>query len=218
MFFVNKPPFFLIFSIFAYLIVPVNSIAGSGKPIARIKESVICCPSEEFILDGWASIDLDGEVIKWMWDIDGDDQIDTVLKTGEIIVVAPSKPSLYAVGLKVVDNEKNESDMYTATVRVMDGAPTVFLGNDTTVKVGTRVSFDPKVHFNCGKAKIYEWDFGNDGTVEYKSSENAKTSRQYLKAGKYQARFRVENDQGAESGGIQTIYVITDVPGRTSAE
>lgn len=186
--------------------------AGSGVPIARIKQSVICCPLEEIVLDGWASVDIDGEVEEWYWDLDGDNDVDTVTTTGEVRFVAPLESKLFSVALLVKDNDGNVSEPYSVSVHVMDSPPKVTLCPDTTVKVGVRVSFDPKVTSYCSSIELYEWDFDDDGSIEYKSRENGVTSRVYHKAGAYRARFKITDSLNREAGGIRTITVTASQP------
>jgi hypothetical protein len=179
-----------------------------GRPIARIKESVICCPREDVYLDGWASIDVRGEVVEWLWDFTEDGVADTMSTTGEMIVPAPVKSSSYSVILTVRDNEGNLSAPDTATVHVMNTAPRVSMRSDTTVKVRIRVRFHPEVSWVCSEPSRYEWDFGNDGTAEYHSPSNGNTSKVYYTPGRYLARFRVVDGLGNEGGALTTIRVV----------
>lgn len=180
----------------------------NGQPIARIKESIICCPKEEVYLDGWASIDVGGDVSKWRWDLNADGTPDTTVETGELIIAAPRKSSSYAVILTVVDNEGNISAPDTAMVHVMDIAPTVTMRSDTTVKVGVRVNFQPVVRWVCSEPTHFEWDFDNDGTTEYRSRSNGNTSKVYYTPGRYRARFSVVDAYGREGGILTTVHVV----------
>lgn len=182
--------------------------ATDGRPIARIKESIICCPREDVNLDGWASIDVGGEVVEWLWDFTEDGTPDTVSTTGEMIVPAPATSSSYSVILTVRDNDGNLSRPDTATVHVMSTAPRVSMRADTTVKVGVRVRFHPQVTWVCGEPSQYEWDFDNDGTAEYRSPTNGNTSKVYYTPGRYLAKLRVIDSYGNESGALTTIRVV----------
>ncbi|MBD3317760.1 MAG: hypothetical protein GF344_18390, partial [Chitinivibrionales bacterium] len=115
---------------------PVDSgtVAEGGVPVAKIGESVICCPKDDVRFDGWASIDVGGEVDAWLWDLDGDGEIDTTCAGGELRTIAPEKPGSYNVFLYVRDNEKNLSAPDTSTLHVLSGPPRVEMGSDTTVK------------------------------------------------------------------------------------
>lgn len=189
-----------------------------GAPIAQIKESIICCPTEEFVLDGWASIDLDGEIRYWLWDLNGDGRMDTTSTTGELRTNAPDKPTLYSVSLQVKDNDDKLSAPATVTVHVQRSAPAIYLGADTTIKVGVRVFFEPRIEYNCGAPEHFEWDFESDGKTDFRSTENGNTSMVYYKAGRHVARFRLFDTLGRETGGMRTINVIADVPASGSGK
>lgn len=186
---------------------PADAPETDGIPIAKIKESVICCPLDKVYIDGWASIDVGGEIKRWYWDLDGDGETDTTSEAGELAITAPREPKSYLVILTVKDNDGNRSAPDSATMHVMKSPPRVKLGPDTTVKIGVRVFFSPEVRSNCSTPERYEWDFNNDGDPEYRSSHDGNTSRVYYKPGKYYARFKVTDSLGKRTGGIRTIIV-----------
>jgi hypothetical protein len=188
---------------------PTDSVrAGSGRPIARIKDNVICCPREDVHLDGWASIDVGGEVVEWQWDFNEDGRTDTVSTTGEMVIRAPRRSQTYSVILHVKDNEGNLSEPDTVTVYVMDIGPTVSMRSDTTIKVGVRVAFRPVVHWVCGQPVRYEWDFNDDGKPEYHSGTDGNTTREYYTPGRYVARFRVVDTYNREAGATTVVTVL----------
>jgi PKD repeat protein len=185
-----------------------TALPTDGRPIARIKTSIICCPREQVVLDGWASIDVGGEVVEWLWDYTEDGRPDTSANTGEMILTAPRTARTYFVALTVRDNEGNLSEPDTVTVHIMDPPPSVGIRADTTVKVGTRVKFSPTVQWVCAEPVRYEWDFDNDGKPEYHSSRNGNTSRVYDTPGIYRARFRVVDKFGKEAGALTEVTVV----------
>jgi PKD repeat protein len=182
-----------------------DSLRSDGIPIARIGESIICCPLDTIELDGWASIDIGGEVQVWYWSIGAEREHSAL--SGEARIIAPEKPGTYQVILKVADNQGNISPPDTGTLHVMHAPPKVTLRSDTTVKIGVRIDFSPEVVSHCSKVVSFEWDFNNDGTFEYRSGWHGRTSRTYNRPGRYRARFRVVDDLGREAGGIRTITI-----------
>lgn len=184
-----------------------TAAAGDGMPLARVSESVICCPKDPVSLDGWASIDVGGEVDTWLWDLNGDGEVDTTSQAGELRIFAPRKPGSYSVVLRVRDNEGNVSSPDTAALHVMDSPPAVALGPDTTVKVGVRVPFVPRITCHCGKPVNYEWDLDDDGVYEYRSRRHGRTSRVYYRPGRFRVRFRVTDELGRQAGAIRRITV-----------
>jgi hypothetical protein len=184
-----------------------SDTSTGGVPVARVTESVICCPGDPVRLDGWASIDVGGEVDAWLWDVTGDGEVDTTCPGGELRMAAPSRPGTHGMYLRVRDNEGNVSGPDTAVLHVMDSPPVVELGPDTTVKIGVRVSLVPRITAHCGTPVLYEWDLDDDGTYEYHSRRHGRTSRVYFRPGTFRVRFRVTDDLDRRGGGIRTIVV-----------
>lgn len=176
-------------------------------PIARIRESIVCCPLDSIVLDGWASIVAKGEIARWIWDLNGDGVDDTSCTSGSLGLRAPGEPRSSMVVLKVKDSFGNVSNPDTSTLHVMNSPPRASVGADTSVRVGVRVMFEPSVVSHCSKPVRFEWDFNDDGKPEFRSIENGNTSRAYFKPGKYYARFKVFDDLGRETGGLRIITV-----------
>jgi PKD repeat protein len=141
------------------------------------------------------------------WDLNGDGEVDTTSQAGELRIFAPRKPGSYSVVLRVRDNEGNVSSPDTAALHVMDSPPAVALGPDTTVKVGVRVPFVPRITCHCGKPVNYEWDLDDDGVYEYRSRRHGRTSRVYYRPGRFRVRFRVTDELGRQAGAIRRITV-----------
>jgi hypothetical protein len=193
---------------------PPNSVSDSSAllPIAKIAESIICCPLDTVLIDGWASIDIGGEIVEWQWDLDGDHVYDTSVTSGELEMIAPKRPGSIKICLRVKDNEGVVSLPDSATLHVMNSPPRVILHEDTTVKIGIRIFFEPVVQCNCSEPIKYEWDFNDDGSAEYQSRSNGNTSRIYYQPGKYYARFTVTDSYGKKTGAIRTIRVSRELP------
>lgn len=204
-----KSPILLCIACFCMVVVGQSS---SKPPTAKFKGSIVCCPLDSVVLDGWASLDVDGHLTQWIWDLNADGQPDSITSCGEIVIRAPLHPKLYLVILRVRDNQGNLSEPDTGIVHVMDSKPTVNVGADDTIKVGTRIFFRPSVVSHCSQMRKFEWDFDGDETFEYQSSEHGNTSRVYHRPGKYRAKFRVTDEFGRQAGGIRTIIVKNDLP------
>ena len=180
----------------------------SGEfPIAHIKESIICCPGDSVTFDGWASIVAHGEIVKWLWDLNGDGKIDTICSSGELRFKASNKYHSSRVILRVRDNHGNESGPDTSAFHIMDSPPIAQVGGDTTIKVGVRISFSPVIISNCSKIARYEWYFNDEAKPSFKSELNGNTSRIYYKSGRYYARFHTIDEMGREAGGLKIITV-----------
>lgn len=180
---------------------------ANNPPLARIQESIICCPNADITFNGWASIDVDGEVARWMWDLDGDGKTDTSCTGGELRLQAPATPQTQLVILRVRDNRQALSLPDSATLHVMESVPEVSLSADTSVAVGVRIFFNAKVNLFCGEPVLYEWDLDDDGTYEFRSRDKAATSKAFYRPGVHRTRFRVSDSNGAQGGGIRVVKV-----------
>lgn len=194
-----------------FLLVGVSQASETqdmGLPQAKIRQSILCCPGDSVVLDGWASVDPGGEIKEWLWDIGGDGKVDIASELGEASIIAPEEPYSYVVVLRVRDNQGNLSEPDSSVLSVMNSTPKVRISADTTVMMGARVTFEPQVRTTCGSVDKYEWDFDNDGNWEYRSRANPVTSRVYYRQGRYLARFRVTDSNGREAGAIVAITVV----------
>lgn len=189
--------------------------ATGGMPIARIKESLVCCPQESITVDGWASVDPGGEVVQWQWDVGGDGRADRLTDKGDIQLLSPREARTYRVILRVLDNAGNLSAPETASVCVMNAPPRVSMPADTVIKLGARMLFRPDVRTTCGTIERYEWDFDDDNTYEHTSRESGNTSRPYYRPGRYLAKLRVVDSNGRQAGGVTIINVTPQGPGKT---
>ncbi|MBD3321689.1 MAG: hypothetical protein GF350_11395 [Chitinivibrionales bacterium] len=174
--------------------------------------SKICCPGEMVTFDGWASIDIGGEVTAWHWTLDCSGCPDTVVDMGELTIRAPLKSQSYLILLQVTDNDNRVSVPDSAVLHVMEDRPKVTVGPDLTVQTGTRVLFEPEAFCHCGSIVSFEWDLDGDGIFEYDSPKNGNTSKAYFRPGKYRARFRAKNSYGTDAGGLRTIVVTRELP------
>jgi len=157
--------------------------ATNGLPRAKIKESVICCPREPVVLDGWASVAPGAEIVQWQWDLNGDGIADTSSTTGELAIMSPARPKTYLIILWVRDNRNNVSQPDSARLSVMNSPPQVSVNCDTFVKVGTRIIFEPRIAVSCGSIMLYQWDLDGDGKFEYQSRDDGRTSKAFYKPG-----------------------------------
>jgi len=190
---------------------------ATGVPRAIIKESVICCPQEPIVLDGWASIAPGAEIVQWQWDLNGDGMADTTSTIGELAITSPARPKTYLIILWVRDSRNNVSRPDSARLSVMNSPPQVAVNCDTFVKVGTRIMFEPRIAVSCGSIVLYQWDLDGDGKYEYQSRDDGRTSKAFYKPGTYKARFRVVDNLGHEAGALKVIDVVSQLPRETTA-
>lgn len=172
-------------------------------------------PGEEVRLDASDSIDDDGEVIEYRWDLDSDGEIDRV--DGPTTSRTFDELGDYAISVTVVDD-----DGATATAEVSvpvreNRPPTAALA----VNPGT-VETDEVVRLLAGESTdpdgtIVEWafDLNGDGTYD-RITERPRATVTYADPGEYMVGLRVTDDDGATATTSATVAV-TGVPTATAS-
>jgi len=171
--------------------------SGNAPPIAKIdaKTSFSNSPAgateltvyrnEPITLDAFASYDIDGEIIRYEWDVDGDNTIDEYQSAIQCDVLT-STPGRHVVSLNVVDSYGAssseiitiivlEDDVETASMESNippqpniavfgeDGAPLdrpAYIGESLTLSATG--SHDPD-----GNVVSFSWDLNGDGRPDY---------------------------------------------------
>jgi PKD repeat protein len=165
-----------------------------------------------------ASMDEDGDTLKFFWDFD---------RSNGVNLVNPDA----ATDERTVTWVYNVSDNYTVTHWVQEtGTPERFVAFDTcwadvldtpkypplaeagpnqTVIVGIEVTLSGSgISRNPGgSVREYAWDFDNDGTIDWTSNTTGKTKHTYTTVRVYTARLRVTDELGATAEDTTTITV-----------
>ncbi|MBI2464141.1 PKD domain-containing protein [Candidatus Peregrinibacteria bacterium] len=156
--------------------------------------------------DASGSIDPDGEIVAYDWDLDEDGMYDdsTTVKVSKTFEQVGS----YKIALRVTDNN-GEYDTFEKTIEVE--APTVLtavIKNSNSEKnfyIGETYTFDGSESSSPnGIIQKYTWNFG-DGTNEV-SAKNA--SHTFSKSGTYSVTLKIIDEKGATGEASTEITVI----------
>ncbi len=162
--------------------------------------------------DAADSLDPDGEIVEYEWDLDGDGQYDDAEDiTAEYTY---ERYGDYVVGLRVTDNN-GETDTMEVTINVHEGnKPTatidVDLEADDVLYTGNEYLFnalDPSSP--NGSVTGYEWDFGDGSSV----TKNRSASHTYETTGTYVISLNLTDEEDA----VSTIEMYVDVETEASA-
>jgi PKD repeat protein len=88
-------------------------------PVAIAGGPYTGCASEEIILNGSSSFDLDGEIIEWKWSYTNGNSFPENIGEGEFANYTWEQPGRYCISLKVVDN-KGAEDVNTTYIDIID--------------------------------------------------------------------------------------------------
>ncbi len=168
---------------------PVASFAASPNPVAA------GIPTG---FDASGSLDPDGAVVKYEWDLDGNGSYETDTGTTATASSAYSTAGDVNVGLRVTDNS-GETATTTRTVTVQGTLPTAsFTATPNPVSTGDQTSFDASGSSDPeGPIVKYEWDLDGNGSYETDTGATASATRSYAKKGNVTVGLRVTDGDGA---------------------
>jgi outer membrane protein assembly factor BamB len=156
------------------------------------------------------SEDLDGEIVKYEWDFEGDGTWDITETVGGTEFVYESV-GVYHPAHRVTDN-RDGTDTVSATVTVSGGGdpPVAELDADPMsgdpplmVDFNASGSYDP----DGGSIVKFEWDWEGDGTYEHDSGTTPTAQHTYNDDGTYPAKVRVTDDEFTTSTATAVITV-----------
>ncbi|MCC7477024.1 PKD domain-containing protein [bacterium] len=202
-------------------------ISTEQPPVASIvpdSDSGIAPLTVQF--DGSASMDPDGTLVNFEWDLDGDGLFNETgaeqTAAGQNMASATySTPGSYDVTLRVTD-DADLQDEATVQINVSASQPPVAdlqaspTSGDKPVVVtfNATASMDPD-----GTVTDYEWDF--DGDSNFNEADNGEAAAQgdptppdvsYTVVGSFDATVRVTDNDGGKDTAVQTINVTNSGP------
>lgn len=157
-------------------------------------------------LDGRASKDPDGSLVKFEWDLTYDGQTFTS-ETFDAVTDAryPDGPAIIIIALRVTDN-KGATHLATAQVLVQNVSPTVEAGGPYSGQTGANIAFagtatDPGTIDQTGLK--YHWNFG-DGS----EGNGSLAGHSYEQAGTYTVTLTVTDKDGGVGRDTAVVQVI----------
>ncbi len=165
-------------------------------PIADAGQDRVGEPEQMFIFDGSASIDPDGKITEYIWDL-GDGTIQTGSKVSHKYV----KPGTYNALLTVHDNSGHEDAVgFDEASIVINHPPVAIAGSDLVVAPNEKIHFDGSRSNDLdGKITSFHWDF-SDGKA---SSNSAEVRRIFSTPGAYTATLTVVDNHRAGNSTAQ---------------
>ena len=186
-----------------------NGGAASAAPTATFTASPSTAASGQTVTyDASQSVDPDGTIAKYEWDLDGNGTYET--DTGTTATVTKSYPSSRSVDvrLRVTDNSGANAST-TRTVTITNRAPTAsFTFTPSPVVIGQPVTFNGTASSDPdGTIAKYEWDLDGNGTFETDTGTTATTTHTYTSAAATSVTMRVTDNEGATDTQTHTLDV-----------
>ena len=171
--------------------------------------------------DASGSSDMDGSIVSFEWDFEGDGTFDSNTGTVAFTSFEFNIAGSYDPTVRVTDN-KGATD--TAKLSETGGGgltinanPVAGISADTlSGNLPLTVNFDASSSTDSdGTIVSYEWDFEGDGTWDLDTGALAQASFEYLTGGTYDPAVRVTDDDGAQDtaslsetgGGTLTVNI-----------
>ena len=171
-----------------------SPIASAGDPYTGVEGLPL-------ILDGSGSIDPDGSIVLYEWDID-DDGAYEYSSSSPMQSHLYSYESIYTIRLRVTDDDGLTGEAITYAY-VLDSSPTAdFISFPTGGTPPLAVYF---TNYSDGydQPLSYEWDFENDGTIDSTLSD---PWHEYP-LGIYSVKLTVTDSDGSTSTLLRTNYI-----------
>lgn len=161
--------------------------------------------------DASGSYDVDGSIVDYSWDYDGDGIYDNSTGTSAYSSATYSVPDQYNATVRVTDND---GAIDTASVTITVNAPTndppvaVLSANPTNGTAPLNVDFNASGSYDLdGTIVDYSWDYDGDGNYDASTGTNPYSAIIYDVADQYNATVRVTDNDGAIDTAFVTITV-----------
>jgi YD repeat-containing protein len=155
-----------------------------------------------------ASVDPDGTIAKYEWDLDGNGTYETNTGTTKTTSKTYATPGEVTIGLRVTDN-KGATGTITKVITIQNQPPVPsFTVSPNPATAGSTVTFNGSASKDPdGTIAKYEWDLDGNGTYETNTGTTATTSLKYATATEPVVGLRVTDNRGATATTTKTLVV-----------
>jgi len=159
--------------------------------------------------DASGSSDLDGQITKYEWDLDGDGGYETDTETVASTSNTYFSPGTIDVKLRVTDNDGNANEATTGLT--VQSPPTAsFDFSPSNPSTDETITFTSSSTDADGTIASETWDFNNDGQFDDGTGSSPTTS--FSSAGARQVSLRVVDDDGLSDITTLTVTVENRAP------
>ena len=187
-----------------------TSLAGppNEAPVADADGPYSTVEGGQTLLDGSGSSDLDGVIVSYEWDLDGDGQYDDA--TGATATYNAGPSGVFSVGLQVTD-DRGGTGADTAQITVGNVGPTAEGGGPCSGSEGSNIVLSAAGSTDPGNDIVaYDWDLDNDAAYDDASGVTAVFNSSV--DGVYTVGLQVTDDDGESSTDTATVTLQNVAP------
>ena len=175
---------------------------NNSPPIADAGGSYSTAEGSSVTLDGSASSDPDGTMLRYDWDFDNNGSYEM---PGQSVEFNSSDDGLFTVGLRVTD-DGGLTNVATTQVTVSNVEPTADAGGPYSTNVGANVTVTAAASSDPGNdIALYAWDLDDDGLYDDHTGVTATFNSQT--AGTFTVSVQVTDDDNAATTASATVTV-----------
>jgi hypothetical protein len=152
----------------------------------------------------------DDSIVSMEWKI-GSAGTFAITKKKDTVIVAPKDSGIIPFIFKVTDKFGNTA-AYTVIDSVITDPPVFTLGNDTTVNVGSILTFNADVQQRFGSVVMYLWSYQGDTSWTDSGKQHTK-SITFNHPGEQRLICKVRDDDGNVAADTVNILVVTEIGG-----
>ncbi len=168
-------------------------VVVNASPIADAGPDIVAAPGDEIVLRGDRSVDPDGEIVDFSWDLGAG-----VTANGAVVTHRYDTPGTYLARLAVRDDSGHEEAIDFDEARVVvNRRPQADAGPDVLAAAGKPVRLDAGRSFDLdGTITEFRWDF-SDAEAPL---AGRVVERRFETPGIYTAQLTVTDDSGTSNG------------------
>ncbi|MCO4769605.1 MAG: PKD domain-containing protein [Deltaproteobacteria bacterium] len=184
-----------------------TALIGNQAPVAAPGGPYAALQSQNVLVDGTQSADVDGTIVDYAWDCDAGNGV-SLTSTGTTAVFSCSYAVVgtYTVTLQVTDDD-GATDSQTTQVIVSNGAPVAVAGGPYTGVKNVPVTVDASGSSDAdGSLVSYAWDCDSDGIVDV-TLATPTAACIYGAIGTYTVTLTVTDNDGGTSTDTGTVNI-----------
>ncbi len=170
---------------------------ANAAPIADAGGPYTANEGEQIQVSAVGSFDVESVNLQYAWDFDDDGEFDDAIGSNTALVAFPDD-GVFVLRVRVTD-QMGKSDIDSARVNVRNVAPRIDAVNtDSPIVEGGVLTVDVLTTEQGQDALTYDFDWDGDGTFEEPGVAASRWQHLYAADGVYQARVRVNDDDGGQ--------------------